>query len=133
MKPSKQGMPSMHTVQQDTGEGWHMGCCLPEMCCNVTMYLPHYFHREEPIECTSIDTQTLWKLAPTSPLNYAVEQQGSLRALWVSDMIPMSLIRCIGIDRSAESAVVASAWTNIGGACRLTCMYLTANACSGNS
>ena len=87
MKPSKQGMPSMHSMHRDTGEGWHLGCGLPETCCNATMPLPQYCQGKVSFVCTSIDTQTLWKLALTSPLNHAVEQQGSQRALWVSNMI----------------------------------------------
>ena len=77
----------MHSMQWDTGDGWHLGCGLPETCCNVTMHLPQYFQREVSIDHTSLDTQTLWELALTSPLNHAIEQQSSQRALWVRDMI----------------------------------------------
>ena len=56
------------------------------------MHLPQYCQSTLSIDCTSVDTQTLWKLALTSPLSHAVEQQGSQRALWVSDMIPMNLL-----------------------------------------
>ena len=71
---------------------------LPETCCNVTMHLPQYYQGKISIERTSLDTQTLWRLAFTSPLNHAVEQQGSQRALWVSNLMPMSIFICFEPD-----------------------------------